>query len=207
VVQQSSDLSPSSGTVLVKLPGSSKFVPISSSKLVPFGAVIDASHGTVTVTVALPDGKTTTSAFWGGEFTLSQASNGDVTATLTGSSFKGCPKPPRSHKKSRPARAHTARAKTTTKKTKKKKTKSTAIRSLWSNAHGSFITKGSYGAAAVLGTRWLTRDQCDGTFFDVIHTHNDPHGEIRVTVEHPHRHTELLKQGHSLLALAPGYAG
>ncbi len=55
------------------------------------------------------------------------------------------------------------------------------------------------------GNFGLTRDQCDGTYFSVLKTSNDPHGEIRVTVDYPHRHTVLLKRGHSLLAPAPGY--
>ncbi|HEX3802317.1 MAG TPA: hypothetical protein VHV75_05715 [Solirubrobacteraceae bacterium] len=38
------------------------------------------------------------------------------------------------------------------------------------------------------------------------HASGDPHGEIKVTVDYPHRHMVLLKQGHSLLAPAPGYS-
>ncbi len=197
VVSQSSDLSRTSGTILVKLPGSKNFVRVSSSAQVPLGTVIDATHGTVTLTFALPDGQTTTAKFWGGDFTVSQAPSGAVTVKLTGSSFSGCPKPPSKGHSSSHALAHAAKAKT--------KTKSTAVRSLWSNAHGSYTTKGNYGSAAVLGTTWLTRDQCDGTYFKVTHTTGDPHGEIRVTVYYPHHHTILLKQGHSLLAPAPGY--
>jgi hypothetical protein len=66
-------------------------------------------------------------------------------------------------------------------------------------------SSGQNGSAAVLGTTWLIRDQCDGTYFYVKSTSNDPKGAILVTVLHPHRHTVRLKRGHSLLAPAPGY--
>jgi hypothetical protein len=196
VLGRTTDVSNTSGTVLVKLPGTNRFVPISSSQPTPLGAVINATHGTVTVTFVLPNGQKTTSTFWAGEFTLSQNRAGAVDATLVGGSFSGCPK---LQEKSSRALAHAAKAKT------KPKSKSAIVRSLWSKATGKYTTQGQYGAAAVLGTEWLTRDQCDGTYFQVTHTSGDPHGEIKVTVDHPHRHTVLLKQGHSLLAPAPGY--
>lgn len=196
VLGKTTDVSNTSGTVLVKLPGSNKFVPISSSQPTPLGAVINATRGTVTVTFALPNGQKTTSSFWGGDFTLSQNRAGAVNASLVGGSFSGCPKP---RKKSGRTLGHAAKAKP------KPKSKSTTVRSLWSKATGKYTTQGQYGAAAVLGTEWLTRDQCDGTYFQVTHTSGDPHGEIKITVDYPHRHTVLLKQGHSLLAPAPGY--
>ena len=38
---------------------------------------------------------------------------------------------------------------------------------LWGSGHGSFVTKGNYGSASVLGTIWLTEDRPTGTFFKV----------------------------------------
>ena len=200
ILEHSTTVNKTSGTIQVELPGTNKFVTVNSSQQIPLGAVINATHGTVAFTFALPSGQTTSSTFWAGEFTLSQSRSGAVTAKLAGSSFSGCPKPSGTKSGHLIGRslAHVA-----TKKATKKP--GTVVRSLWSSAKGNYTTTGKYGAAAVLGTEWLTRDQCDGTYFSVLKTSNDPHGEIRVTVNYPHRHTVLLKRGHSLLAPAPGY--
>jgi hypothetical protein len=194
VTGKSADVAPISGKVLVKLPGTHKFVLLSSIKKLPNGTLINATKGKVQITVALPNGQTQTGVFFGGEFQLEQARNGQTTAVLAGGSFKGCPAP--------------APKKTKPKKKKKKKHKGKApdasaasfskkhpVRHLWSNAHGSFTTKGKYGAAAVRGTEWLTQDQCDGTLFRVTRD------EITVTSFklHPHRPT-IVKQGHSFLS-------
>jgi hypothetical protein len=202
VLGESSDVSKTSGTVQVELPGTHKFVTVSASQQVPFGAVINATSGTVTATIALPGGGTSTATFWAGEFTLSQSSSGALTAKLVDGSSAGCPASEKASKHSSGPRA--AHELGLAKVTKKKP--GAVVGSLWTNAKGSYTTSGKNGSAAVLGTEWLTRDQCDGTFFQVLKTSNDPHGEIRVTVLHPHKHTVLLKRGHSLLAPAPGFS-
>ena len=96
-----------------------------------------------------------------------------------------------------PGRASAARgvahmAKTTTKKKK--------VQSLWSNAHGNFTTKGSAGAAAVLGTKWLTENECGGTYFRVVRD------KILVTAYYPKPHTVVVTQGHSYFAAGPQQA-
>ena len=208
VLGESSDVAKASGTILVKLPGTNRFVPVSSEQQIPFGAVINATNGTVTTTVALPNGQTSTATFWAGEFTLHQAGSGAIDATLSGGSFTGCPAAPTGRRSSSHSSSRTAAAVTSARpqaKTVRRKSPGTVVRSLWANAKGSYTTSGHSGAAAVLGTEWLTRDQCDGTYFSVRTTTDDPHGEIRVTVFFPHRHTVLLKRGHSLLAPARGF--
>jgi hypothetical protein len=207
VLGSSSDVAKTSGTVQVELPGTHTFVALGSATQIPFGAVINATSGTVTTTVALPNGQTSTSTFWAGEFTLSQARSGAITAELTGGSFTGCPSPPAASKAAHSASGRVSAGENRP-KAKKATTKKpgTAVRSLWSNAKGNYTTSGKNGAAAVLGTEWLTRDQCNGTYFQVKSTSNDPHGEIRVTVYYPHRHTVLLRRGHSLLAPARGFS-
>jgi hypothetical protein len=200
VLGQSADVSKTSGTVQVELRGTHTFVTVSSSEQIPFGAVINATHGTVTATIALPGGGTSTATFWAGEFTLNQSASGALTATLVDTSTAGCPAPGKVAKHS--SRLRSGRDLGHAKVTKKA---GTVIGSLWTSAKGNYTTKGKNGSAAVLGTQWLTRDQCDGTFFEVTKTTNDPHGEIRVTVLHPQKHTVLLKRGHSLLAPAPGF--
>ena len=66
------------------------------------------------------------------------------------------------------------------------KPKGKPLRSLWANAHGSFTTKGSGGAAAVLGTKWLTEDTCAGTCFRVVRD------KVEVTVYYPHPHKVVV---------------
>lgn len=189
------------GSVMVLLPGSDNPVPLDSLQSIPNGAVVEPGSGTVTLTFALPDGQTETGTFWGGDFRVLQAPGGSVNLTLIGGSFKGCPAPPKLHANKTPKlAAGVAKAKKPTKKP------GSTVRSLWSDAKGNFTTKGQNGAAAVLGTTWLTRDQCDGTYFYVKSTSDDPQGAIEVTVLHPHRHRVKLKRGHSLLAPAPGYS-
>jgi hypothetical protein len=200
VLGKSADINRTSGTVEVELPGTHKFVLVSSSEQIPFGAVIDATHGMVKVTIALPGGGSSTATFWAGVFTLVQNADGSLTAKLVDGSYAGCPTPAKKHKHSGRLRGAHAIARG------KKKKPGTAVDSLWASAKGNYTTSGSSGAAAVLGTEWLTRDQCDGTFFSVLKTTDDPHGEIRVTVLHPYKHTVLLKRGHYLLARAAGYA-
>jgi hypothetical protein len=201
VLGESSDVSKTSGTVQVELPGTHTFVTVSASEQIPFGAVIDATNGKVTATIALPGGGTSTATFWAGEFTLSQSSSGALTAKLVDGSSAGCPTSAKAAKQS--SRLRAAHELGLAKVTKKKP--GAVVGSLWTNAKGSYTTSGKNGSAAVLGTEWLTRDQCDGTFFEVTKTSNDPHGEIRVTVLHPRKHAVLLKRGHSLLAPAPGF--
>ena len=70
------------------------------------------------------------------------------------------------------------------------------VRKLWSNAHGSFSTKGNYAAGAVAGTEWLTEDLCDGTSIRVTRD------KVAVTNLVTHRHV-LVRVGHSYLAKAP----
>ena len=60
VLAHTGNVAPVSGTVLVKLPGTNTFVPLSSLRQIPFGSVINATNGTVSVTTALPGGGTQT---------------------------------------------------------------------------------------------------------------------------------------------------
>ena len=119
---------------------------------------------------------------------LNSAKNGDASATLSGGSFAICKSHKKGHSDGHVASIAKAKAKSSNGKSKKK------VRSLWANAHGNFTTKGAGGSAAVLGTKWYTEDRCDGTYFKVARD------KIKVTVYYPHRHTVIVKQGHSFLA-------
>ncbi len=187
VLAHTGNVAPVSGTVLVKVPGTSRFVPLSTLQQIPFGSVIEATHGTVSVTTAEPGGKTQTGEFFEGEFILRQGPNGIVIAELTGGNFSVCPtKRERSHiarAASAPASAASASG-------------SHVVRKLWANAHGKFSTKGNYAAGAVQGTEWLTEDLCDGTYIKVTRD------KVAVTNLVNHRHVEVTT-GHHYLAKAP----
>jgi hypothetical protein len=170
-----------SGTVLVRLPGTTTFVSLASLRQIPFGSVIEATHGRVSVTTAAPHGGTQTGEFFEGEFVLTQGANGLVVATLTGGSFSACP--------TARERAHKARASAAA-------SGKHVVRKLWANAHGSFSTKGNYAAGAVAGTEWLTEDLCDGTLIRVTRD------KVAVTNLVTHRHV-MVTVGHHYLAKAP----
>jgi len=181
------DLSPVSGTVLIKLPGSSTFAPLSSAINVPLGSTINAINGKVSLTVALPGGGSQTGQFYGGEFVLTQSPSGTTILTLAGGSFAGCPT------KSSANAMNTGLALAAA----KKKKPGTVIRQLWGNAHGDYTTKGRYGSASVSGTIWLTQDRCDGTFVRVTKDN-----VIVVAYAHPHK-KHNIRQGHHILIPAP----
>jgi hypothetical protein len=186
VLAHTGNVAPVSGTVLVKLPGTNKFVPLSSLRQIPFGSVIEATNGTVSVTTALPGGKTQTGEFFSGEFILRQGANGVVVAELTGGNFSVCPT---ARERSHIARAGTVLAQAAA-------SGGRVVRKLWANAHGKFSTKGNYAAGAVQGTEWLTEDLCDGTLIKVTRD------KVAVTNLVTHHRVEVTT-GHHYLAKAP----
>ena len=182
VLAHTGNVAPVSGTVLVRLPGSKAFIPLSSLRQIPFGTVIDATHGRVSVTTAGPHGGTQTGEFFEGQFVLRQGRNGLVVAELTGGNFSVCP--------TARERSHIARASASHASGKH------VVRKLWANAHGSFSTKGNYAAGAVQGTEWLTEDLCDGTLIRVTRD------RVAVTNLVNHRRVEVRTR-HHYLAKAP----
>jgi hypothetical protein len=182
VLAHTGDVAPVSGQVLVRRPGSSTFVALSSVNQIPFGTVVNATHGSVAVTTAGPHGTTQTVTLSEGEFVLTQGRNGMVQATLAGGDFSGCPT---ARERAHAARAASARA-----------TGKHVVRKLWAEGHGNFTTDGNYASASVRGTRWLTEDLCEGT---LIHVATD---RVAVVNRVNHRHV-IVKAGHSYLAKAP----
>jgi putative hemolysin len=182
VLGRSADVGTVSGTVLERLPGLHALVPLSSLNKVPFGTVVDATHGSVAVTTAGPRGTTQTITVSEGEFVLSQGHSGMVVARLVGGDFSVCP--------TAQERAHIARA------TSKHQTGKHVVRKLWAEGHGNFTTDGNYASASVRGTKWLTEDLCEGT---LIHVATD---RVAVINRITHRHL-IVKAGHSYLAKAP----
>ena len=130
------------GTVLVQVPGTTRFVPAKKLKLIPAGSIIDASHGRIQIITALPGRRTQAGTFWGGRFRVTQLPNGLTVLTLLG----------------RPDCGSGARISARRRQVK-----------LWGKDNGGkFRTQGRHGSATVRGTNWLTADRCDGTFVKVV---------------------------------------
>jgi hypothetical protein len=125
-----------SGTVLVRVKGSAKFVPLADA-VIANGSEIDARKGVVVITTAGGE----KAKFYEGLFTISQS--GGITTLTLSEKLTGCPKAKRS--------SASAAA-------KKPKT-----RKLWGDGKGKFRTKGSYSAATIRGTKWLVQDTCTTT--------------------------------------------
>lgn len=138
-------VAPKSGRVLVKVPGSEKFVPLGDLQSIPVGSIVDATNGRVTLTSIDANGVEQSADFYEGRFQISQAAGGAlVTLRLRGGDFSSCPKAGSSARASK-----------------------RSGRKLWGSGSGRFRTQGNFGSASVRGTIWLTADQCKGTFFKV----------------------------------------
>ncbi len=186
---KTADITRAGGNVLVEIHGTHKFVRLHGSKEIPINSRIDAGSGSAQLTLQLPHGGVETGIFYDGKFGLDQSKkSGDTTATLVGGDFAGCSKSTKG-KTASVASLRNGQAVASVASAKKKGKK---VRGLWANAHGNFTTKGSNGAAAVLGTRWLTEDTCDGTYFKV------DRDKIKVKVFYPHPHYVIVTAGHSL---------
>lgn len=173
-----------SGVVRVKLPGSRVFTLLTGGEQIPFGSIVDAAHGRVSVTTAALHGGTQTMVFYQGEFKLTQRRDGLVISTLRGGSFSACTTQQVNGRRARSSAAHGKRP----------------VRKLWAEGHGSYSTKGNYATGAVLGTRWLTEDLCAGTLIRVL---TDRVAVINLVT---HKHV-TVEAGHSYLAKAPHRRG
>jgi hypothetical protein len=143
---------PKSGIVRVKLPGAKQFTLLSEGAQIPFGSIVDATHGRVSVITADAHGALQSIDFYLGEFKLTQHRDGLVVSILFGGDFSKCPT---ALQRRDLASSSAARGKHT-------------VRKLWAEGHGKYSTKGNYATGAVLGTRWLTADLCEGTLIRVL---------------------------------------
>jgi hypothetical protein len=168
-----------SGKVLVKEPGGT-FVELDGQTEIPVGSRVDATHGTINLTAGLGGGRTSSSRFYSGVFTILQkkARNSFMTLRLEGGNFRVC-----------------GRSSLSTLSTDAKRKR--PVRRLWGNGKGRFTTKGRYSSATVRGTKWLVIDRCDGTLTRVVR------GVVRVQ-DFRARKTVNVRAGRSYLAKAPG---
>jgi hypothetical protein len=133
------------GRVRIRRAGSGSFARLATDAEVPFASEIDASHGRIALTSALPSGRTQTGRFGGGRFQLRQGHRGYVDFYLRG---RVCPRSGR--------HAHVGSASAASARRRR--------RHLWGHDHGGrFRTHGRHSQATVRGTRWLVADRCDGT--------------------------------------------
>jgi hypothetical protein len=177
-----------------------QFVRLTGAQQIPSGAVIDALHGTLKITTALPGAggardaaakgkkpqpKTQTQSgnFGGAIFKIVQARNGLANLSLVEGAFSGAP----SYATCKAHKAGDATAAAVSSKT---------LQLLHASAHGKFRTTGRYSAATVRGTVWTVADRCDGTLTHVV--------TDSVSVSDFVRHkTIILRAGQSYLAKAP----
>ena len=144
VTGESVNVQPVAGTVLVRLPGTDRFVLLSDLASIPVGTQVDTTAGTVRLTSARPDGARESSDFFDGLFTVLQSKAGEAVTVLRldGGDFSDC--------------SGSARRSSSFFAEKPK-------RKLWGKGKGKFRTRGRFSAATVRGTTWLTSDGCDGT--------------------------------------------
>ena len=193
------------GTVRVRLPGTNRYVDLSSLALeeLPNGTLVDARNGRFELTVAAANGTTSTTAFSEGISEINQLApsgpriaGGDVVPGVTELALAG-------GDFGKPCQTATqAKAKTKKKKAKRKTTAleqatpRKPVRRLWGNGSGNFRTKGRYSSATVRGTIWLTEDYCNGTLVRV----QQGTVAVRDTVK---KRTVLVTAGKSYFAEAP----
>lgn len=172
VYHQSIVIDPLRGSVQVKLPGATTYVPISTVKRIPLGSIVDTRHGAITLTsVPKAGGRPETAKFYDGLFKIVQV--GSVTELRLVEALARCPK----------------RATASAAAVKKKPTS----RRLWGEGSGSFRTRGAYSSATVRGTKWLVKDSCAGTTTRVVR------GVVAVRDFRRHR-TLALRAGKHYLA-------
>jgi uncharacterized repeat protein (TIGR01451 family) len=155
VFQQEVDVQTVSGDVLVRLPGTSDFVPLTDPAQIGFGTEIDATNGRVGLSSVDASGTVYHADFYEGRFILKkQLANGVTVLWLSGSDFKSC---------TTVKRTLSSLDKKKPQKPKKVKRSKKVVRHLWGSGKGKFRTKGRFIAATVHGTTWLTEDRCDGS--------------------------------------------
>ena len=169
-----------SGRVLVKKPGENKFIELDGQTEIPVGSQVDTTKGVILLTSGLGGGRTNSSQFYDGLFTILQkkARNAFMILRMDGGNFRGCSR----------------RSLSTLSVDAKRKR---PVRRLWGNGKGRFTTKGRYSSATVRGTKWLVQDRCDGTLTRVLRG-------IVLVRDFRARKNVSVRAGRSYLAKAPG---
>lgn len=175
-VGKSANVMPLAGTVLVKLPGASGFIPLDQAAQVPLGSTLDATRGRVLAQTAVgrkQPGKIQSGEFRQGQFQILQRGGTarPITEMVLNSSL------------------------TCTRNTRGKLVPARRTRALWGKARGRFRTRGRHSSATVRGTEWLTKDSCGST------TTRVRSGTV-VVRDFAKRRNVTLKRGKSYIARA-----
>ncbi|MGO9499742.1 MAG: IPT/TIG domain-containing protein [Solirubrobacteraceae bacterium] len=190
VLGKSEDVSPVTGIVFIKSP-SGAYVPLTGATQIGTGTQIDALNGSLQLVASVGKNKKEHGIFGGAVFKLTQAGSGIrkgfTTLTLVDGAFTGAPSYSLCTK-------HTAADATIA------KASSGTLQLLHASAHGKFTTKGRYGAATVLGTKWTIADLCNGT---LVHDITD---SVKVT-DFVHHKTIIIHAGQSYLVRAATHRG
>jgi hypothetical protein len=171
-----------SGRVMVRPPGSARFVALDGTDALPVGTTLDTRRGVVAVTSALPSGSTQSARFWAGVFQVRQARRGDGVVNIF---LRGGP--------TKASCARTAHTNALEQATARRR----AARLWGKDRHGRYHTHGGNSVAAVRGTTWLTEERCTGTFTRVTA------GAVAVRDLRTHKEV-MLRAGRSYLARRPG---
>ncbi|MEA2442508.1 MAG: hypothetical protein QOH76_3932 [Thermoleophilaceae bacterium] len=187
---KSVNVTPVSGTVLVKLPpgksgkqqggahaAAKGFIPLAQARQIPVGSILDTSRGTVKLIAARnKNGSRTQSGnFNGGQFRIGQRRKNPLTeVSMVGGGLAAC--------KTRVPKGGSA--------ARKRK------RRIFGNARGRFRTRGRHSSATVRGTKWSMTDTCAGTTTVVTK------GSVTVR-DFTLRKTRIVKAGHRYFARAP----
>ena len=140
--------SPVSGVVAVRMPRTGRFIRLKPGELVPTGAELDTTQGTVRLFVASTQrGGIQSAVLYSGRFIFRQTGRVHPRTTFVLSQpLTGCTRagPP-------PGRATAARG----------RRRRPTTRQVWvTEKNGNFNTKGQYVGTSVQGTIWLTADTC-----------------------------------------------
>ena len=134
-----------SGGVLVKTPGGGRSFRLTRrTRKIPVNSTVDATKGRVRLAGAVTRrGGRWAGVFYGGAFKATQArrARAMIDLKLVGGSSAGC------------AAAAAVNGVASSRR----------VRRLWGRARGRFRTRGSYSAATIRGTNWLTEDRCSTT--------------------------------------------
>ncbi|MEA2405123.1 MAG: hypothetical protein QOE08_1770, partial [Thermoleophilaceae bacterium] len=166
---------PVKGTVLVKLKGKNKFVPLTAGTQVPLGSTFDTTRGTVALDTSAGAGKPLQHGqFNGGQFMVKQSRKNPLTTlSMTGGGLNKC--------KARLPKGGAPKKRT---------------RTLFSSVKGHFSTRGRNSTATVRGTQYTVTDSCAGTLTIV------KQGTV-VVRDFTLRKNKKLKAGQRYFARAP----
>lgn len=186
IVGQSQTVGVTTGTVTVRLKGTSKFVPLSGASTIPDGSEVEATNGHVRITVATPNGHIQSAEVWGGRFLIEQEHTGSgETRFILSLPLTGC---------SSTARKPHAEKALASDAGHSKHGSGPTSRHLWvSEEGGSWGTTGRYVSTSVEGTRWLTLDECTRSVVKVAA------GKVKVD-DLVHHKTKTLTAGKSYVA-------